>query len=137
MDKRNQIVNEPLLCRTQRRHRRSGVALLMALFVMTLASALVVATLDSQTLRYAALRNCVDWDRARYLAEAGIQHAFVFLEDDILWRKGIATTEFPIGSGQTYRVEVVDGADGTVTLTSVGNAGKFSRVLRATIKHGG
>ncbi|MEZ6087600.1 MAG: hypothetical protein R3C05_06165 [Pirellulaceae bacterium] len=119
------------------RSTRQGAALLFALFVMTLASTLVVATLDAQTTRYASLRNTVDWDRARYLSEAGLNHAFMELEQDIDWRTGIATTEFPSGSGLTYSVTVVDGPDGTVLIDSVGRAGTFSRRLQASVKHGG
>ena len=63
--------------RASHKHRaRRGAALLAALFVMTLASTLVVATLDAQMLRYAALRNTLEWDEARYLAEAGLNEAF-------------------------------------------------------------
>lgn len=119
------------------RSGRRGAALLMALFVMTLASALVVGTLDSQRMRYAALRNTVDWDRARYLAEAGLNDALSQLEADIDWRTGIATTEFPAGSGMTYSATVNDAAAGTVEVVAVGNAGTFSRRLRVTVKHGG
>ena len=116
---------------------RQGAALLFALFVMTLASTLVVATLDAQTTRYASLRNTVDWDRARYLAEAGLNHAFMELEQNIDWRAGISATEFPIGSGLTYAVTVTDGPNGTVLIDSVGRAGTFNRRLQASVKHGG
>ena len=116
---------------------RRGVALLMALFVMTLASTLVVAMLDSQTMRYAALRNTKNWDEARYLAEAGLNDALARLEKDIDWREGILATEFPVGGGSTYSVRVSDGPDGTVELSALGSAGNFTRHLHATIKHGG
>ena len=121
-----------------RRYRaRRGAALLIALFVMTLASTLVVATLDAQMMRYAALRNTLEWDKARYLAEAGLNDAFSQLEQDIDWRSGIRTTEFPAGSGSTYSVTVADGSHGTVEITAIGVAGNFTRRLQATIKHGG
>ncbi|MGB7345750.1 MAG: hypothetical protein WBD20_16155 [Pirellulaceae bacterium] len=123
--------------RTRRRRSRKGAALLFALFVMTLASTLVVATLDTQTMRYASLRNTFEWDESRYLAEAGLNDAFARLEQDINWREGIPTTEFPAASGHTYSVTLVDGADGTVEITAIGNAGNFSRRLQAIIKHGG
>lgn len=118
-------------------HDRRGAALLFALFVMTLSSTLVVATLDAQTMRYAALRNTRDWDEARYLAEAGLNHAFSELEQDITWRAGVLTTEFPAGSGLTYAVTVTDGTDGEVEINAVGTAGDFSRRLSVTIKQGG
>lgn len=116
---------------------RRGAALLLALFVMTVCSTLVVATLDAQMMRYAALRNTRDWDEARYLAEAGLNHAFSLLEQDIDWRDGIPTTQFPSGSVDTYTVSVSDGADGSVQIVATGTAGGFSRRLEATIKQGG
>lgn len=116
---------------------RRGAALLLALFVMTLASTLVVAMLDSQTMRYSALRNTKDWDEARYLAEAGLNDAFARLEQNIDWRDGILATEFPLGSGSTYAVTASDGPDGTVEIIATGTAGSFTRRLQAKIKHGG
>jgi type II secretory pathway component PulK len=123
----------------QRDHRnlRQGAALMMAIFVMAVASALVVSMLNTQMLRYSALRNTRDWDHARYLAEAGLHHAFSHLENDIDWRTEVPTTEFPIGSGHTYSASIRNGLNGTVIIDARGTAGPFSRVLTATVKHGG
>ena len=93
--------------------------------------------LDTQTLGYSSLRNTRDWDKARYLAEAGLHDAFSHLESNIQWRDGIATTEFPAGSGHTYSAVVTNGPDASVIVSATGNAGTFSRKLVATIKHGG
>lgn len=109
----------------------------MALFIMTLASSLAVAMLDAEMIRYMALRNTFEWDEARYLAEAGLNEAFAHLEQDIDWRNGIPATEFPAGSGYTYRVEVSDGASGTVDISATGTAGNFTRNLKVNIKQGG
>ena len=117
--------------------RRRGAALLLAIFVMTVASTLVIAVADTQTLRYAAQRNTRDWDQARYLAEAGLQHALSELETDINWRSGIPWTEFPVGSGNKYSATTSDGGNGAVIVESVGACGSFSRVLSVTLKHGG
>lgn len=116
---------------------RQGAALLMALFIMTIASALVVAIADSQSLRYSALRNTKQWDQSRYLAEAGLHEAMSQLEVDFTWRTGIVATEFPIGSGYRYEVSVRDGSDGEIIVESVGFAGGFTRSLSARIKQGG
>lgn len=131
----------PQLDRRNRSHdgpsKRRGAALLLALFVMALTSTLVVSMLDAEMFRYMALRNTFQWDEARYLAEAGLNEAFAHLEDDIEWRSGISATEFPAGSGNTYRVSVVDGSEGTVRLTAIGMAGSFTRTLDVTVKQGG
>ena len=92
-----------------RRFRR-GAAMMTALFVMTVSSVLVISIMDTETLQYSALRNTLDWDRARYLAEAGLQHALAELEADITWRTGISNTQFPAGSGNLYWATAVDGA---------------------------
>ena len=121
----------------QARNRRRGTAFMLALFVMVFTSMLVVSIVDTQTMQYAALRNSVDYDRARYLAEAGLQHALSFLEQDITWRAGLAGVEYPAGSGNRYSVTVTDGASGTLLLTATGNAGTFARTLQVSIKMGG
>jgi type II secretory pathway component PulK len=114
-----------------------GAAFMLALFVMAVCSLLIISILDTQTYQYSALRNTMDYDRARYLAEAGLQHALAFLEQDITWRAGLNNVEFPSGSGMTYSVVAADGANGTVVVTSTGNAGDFARRLQITLKMGG
>jgi type II secretory pathway component PulK len=127
--------------RPRQRHRRRGAAFLLALFVMLVTSILVVSIVDTQTLQFSALRNTRDYDRSRYLAEAGIAHALGILEQDWddqnLRDNGIPATEFPIGSGNTYSVTAADGANGTVILNSTGIAGEFTRQLQITVKQGG
>lgn len=116
---------------------RRGAALLLALFVMVVTSALVIAVMDTQQLQYATLRHTVDYDQARYLAECGIQHALSALENDITWRTGISSTEFPPGSGNHYSATVTDGAGGLVIIAAEGQAGSFTRRLQVTLKQGG
>lgn len=117
--------------------RRRGAALLFAIFVMTVASTLVVSMAQTQMMRYSALRNTRDWDDARYVAEAGLNHALSELEQDIDWRSGLPDTEFPAASGRFYSATAVDGPNGTVIVKVTGNSGTFTRQLTATIKHGG
>lgn len=123
------------------RRARHGAAFLLALFVMAVTSVLVITIVDTQTLQFAALRNTRDYDRSRYLAEAGVAHALGILEQDWddqdLRDDGIPATEFPIGSGNTYTVSVADGAMGTVIIDSTGVAGGFTRNLQITVKQGG
>lgn len=123
--------------RAIRRVKRPAVAMMTALFVMALTTVLVIGILDTQAAHYAALKNTADYDRARYLAEAGMAHAVAQLEQDITWRDGIATTEFPAGSGDTYAATVSDGPDALVIVTATGSSGTVTRRLQATIKHGG
>jgi hypothetical protein len=119
------------------RRLRRGAALLFALFVMTVASALAISMADSQSLRYASTRNTRQWDQARYLAEAGLNDALAQLEHDFDWRDGIGATEFPAGSRNNYQVSVRDGTGGEVLVESIGRSGGFTRTLVARLKQGG
>lgn len=118
------------------------MAFMLALFVMAVASTIVVAILDTQTLQYSSLRNSIDFDRARYLAEAGLHHALSVLESDfdISETTGfdISATEFPAGSGNTYLATIgALQADGTRLVTAQGTAGQITRKLEIQIKMGG
>lgn len=116
---------------------RRGAALLLALFVMTVSSVLVLAIVDSQSLRYTALRNTWQWDQARYLAEAGLHDALARLENDFGWRDGIEWTEFPSGSSNRYMAVLAEDSEGHVVITAIGASGNFTRTLGATVKQGG
>ena len=60
-------------------NRRRAAALLTAIFVMAVTSQLVISIVDTQVIQYSVLRNTLDYDRARYLAEAGIARAITEL----------------------------------------------------------
>lgn len=120
-----------------RHSARRGAALMMAIFVMTITTLLVLMICDTQTIQYAALRNTIDYDRARYLAEAGVQHALVLLESDIDWRGTVPNTEYPARSGEYYTVTVATGAGASVSISSTGIARDFSRTLSVIVKQGG
>lgn len=132
-----------MTCKINRpgRRKRNGAALMLAIFVMTVCSVLVISIVDTQMLQFSALRNTIDYDRARYLAEAGVAHALGILEQDwdsaTLRATGIAATEFPAGSGNTYTATVTDGANGTVVIAASGTAGVYTRSLQITVKMGG
>lgn len=116
---------------------RRGTALLAALFVMSVSSMVVLAILDSQTSQYAALRNTVAYDEARYLAEAGMAHGLALLENDITWRGTLSRTEFPRGSNRFYQTLIESGAGGTVIVTGTGESADFVRTVSVVVKQGG
>ena len=117
--------------------RRSGAALLATLFAMTVTSLIVIAILDTQISQYGSLRNTIQYDQARYLAEAGLNHGLSLLESDITWRGAVARTEFPVGSGRYYSATAVDGSDATVVVTGTGEAGAVVRTVQVVVKQGG
>jgi type II secretory pathway component PulK len=115
---------------------RQGTALLICLFVMAMSTALVMAVLDTQTLQMSALRNTGDYDKALYLAGAGVNHALALLEVDNTWRTGVGSTQFPSGSGNTYSATAAD-VGSTVVITGTGTAGSITRKLQITVTFGG
>lgn len=115
---------------------------MLALFVMAVTVMIVMTILDALTLQYSALRNTVDYDRARYLSEAGIQHALSALEVDYDLDDAagfaIPATELPVASGNTYQAFVGPiQADGTRIVTGQGTAGTVTRRLEIRVKMGG
>lgn len=123
--------------RSVRSSKRRGAALLTVLFIASVTTALLIGILDTQTLEYSGLRNTVDAERARYLAEAGIQHALAELEQDITWRAGYSNIAFPVGGSTTYSVSVSDAAGGALLVSATGVSGPISRRLEITLKQGG
>ena len=124
---------EQLPARRPRRAR--GTALLVCVFAMMIVSSLVVLTLDIQTTEMAITRNTLNYARALYAADAGIQHALAEFRADRTWRSGFPSpgVEYPSGSGCRYVVTVEDGMSGEVIVTSTGTVGGLSKSLRATI----
>ena len=116
---------------------RRGAALLASMFVMSAISMIVIGILQTETVQFAALRNTIDYDRARYLAEAGMNHGLSKLETDISWRGSINRTEFPAGSGEFYQALVENGVGGTVVVTGAGAVGDFARTVQVVVKQGG
>lgn len=116
------------------------MALMMALFVMAVCSMIVITILDTQTLQFTALRNTMDYDRARYLAESGVQHSLAFLEDDYdlagIDAYDIPWTNAPDGNSQ-YMADLSEGANGIVIIVAQGRSGNFTRRLEISVKMGG
>ncbi len=123
-----------------RGNSRRGAALMMALFVMMVCSMIVITILDTQTLQFSALRNTMDYDRARYLAESGIQHSLAFIEQDYdligIDKYDIPWTNAPDINNQ-YMADLSEGPGGTIIVSAQGRSGNFTRRLEITIKMGG
>lgn len=111
------------------------------MFVMAVTTVIVISILDTQTLQFSSLRNTLAYDRSRYLAEAGVQHALAILESNYdnpaLYTLGIANTAFPVGSTDSYSATVRQGPNGTVIIAGTGNSGAFTRRLEIVVKMGG
>ena len=108
----------------------------MTIFVVSIITVLVVSVYEMQLAQWAAVRNTGDYERALYLAGAAVHHALAEIESDADWRDGIASTEYPAGSGQTYSATVVEIAGGMVVVTGSGTTGEVTRKLQVTIDPG-
>lgn len=119
--------------RRQSLRRRRGAALLLCLFVIFIVTLMVVNVLDTTTLQLSAMRNTIEYERALYLANAGVHHAAALLEADSTWRGTISEGAFP--ADDTYSATAVDGPDiYTVVVISSGVAGEVTRNVTAVIE---
>ncbi len=115
-------------CKTTRR----GAALMFAMFIMAFMTLMVVNVLDTTTLELSALRNGMDYQRALFLANAGVHEAAAQLEADDTWIGTITNGAYP--ADDTYEAVAVAGANYTVIVTSKGVAGNATRTVQATIE---
>jgi Tfp pilus assembly protein PilX len=102
---------------TQRRSRR-GAALMICMFIIFLVTLLVVNVLDTLTLELSSVRNNIDYERALYLANAGVHAAAAEMEADPGWRGTVTDGSFP--SDDTYEATAVSGALGTAIIRARG-----------------
>jgi hypothetical protein len=116
---------------------RRGMAHLLCLFVMVLVSVMTIAMVNGSVSRWAGVRNAHEYDRAYYLAAAGVHQAIYELEQDTGWRGPITAAAYPVGSSDTMAATVVEEVDGTLTITGVGVAGSVTRKLSVNVSLGG
>lgn len=125
-----------MLCErtTQRDDSHSkGAALLLCLFVIFIVTVMVVSILDTITLQLSAVRNTADYERALYLANAGVHHATAMLEADDSWRGTVSEGTYP--ADDSYTATAVNGSDNyTAVVTASGSAGEIQRTVTALIE---
>lgn len=117
--------------RSARPAPRRGAALLMVLFVIFMVSAMVLNVLSTEVVQYSVTRNVMDYERALYLANAGVHHACTELINDSGWRGTVTDGSYP--GDDTYSATAANGTGSQVVITSVGVAGGATRTIEATI----
>lgn len=115
-----------------RRNQNRGAALLIVIFTVFMVSSLVLNMLDTVTQHQALARNVRDYERALYLANAGVHHACALLDADENWRGTVADGGYPADG--SYSTTAADGASGQVDITAIGVAGEATRTVQATIE---
>lgn len=118
--------------RFDRHGSRRGAALLFSLFIMAFMTLMVINVLDTTTLEMAALRNSMDYERALFLANAGIHEVAAQLEADSTWTGTITDGAYP--ADNTYQAVATSAANYAVTVESKGVAGDITRTVQAIIE---
>ena len=111
---------------------RRGAALLFCLFIMAFMTLMVVNVLDTTTLELSAIRNGMDYERALFLANAGVHEVAAQLEANDTWTGTITEGAFP--ADDTYEAIAIPGSNYTVVVTSKGVAGEVTRTVQAVIE---
>jgi hypothetical protein len=102
------------------------------MFIIFLVTLLVVNILDTLTLELSSVRNNIDYERALYLANAGIHAVAAEMEADPGWRGTIGDGAYP--ADDTYQATAVNGALGTAIVTGRGVSGSITRTVTATFQ---
>jgi Tfp pilus assembly protein PilX len=118
--------------RRRRPRNRRGAALMICMFIIFIVTLLVVNILDTLTLELASVRNNNNYERALYLANAGVHAVAAQLENDATWRGMITDGTYP--AEDTYQATAVNGSIGQCIVTSRGVAGEVTRRVVATFE---
>jgi Tfp pilus assembly protein PilX len=111
---------------------RRGAALLICLSIIFLVTLLIVNVLDTLTLELSSVRNNIDYERALYLANAGVHAVAAELEASPIWRGTITDGAYP--GHDTFSATAVDGPINTVVVTSRGVSGGITRTITASFQ---
>jgi Tfp pilus assembly protein PilX len=112
--------------------QRRGAALMFCMFLIFMVALLVISVMDATMLDLTGLRNSMDYERALYLANAGVHAVAAELEADANWRGVITDGSYP--ADDTYTAAAVDGAGGTVDVTARGVSGSITRTVVANFQ---
>lgn len=105
---------------------------MICLFIIFLVTLLVVNMLDTLTLELSSVRNNIDYERALYLANAGVHAAAAEMEANPAWRGTVADGAYP--ADDTYLATAVSGAVGTAVVTARGVSGSVTRTVTAVFQ---
>lgn len=104
------------------------ITIMLALFATFFVTLFAVAMWELMTTDLEIITNHTRSMQSLYIADAGIEDAIYNLRQDKNWNTGFTDKTFPLGSGSTYTVAVVDAPYGN-TLTSIGKIANFERKI--------
>jgi Tfp pilus assembly protein PilX len=105
---------------------------LVCLSIIFIVTLLVVHVYDTITLELSSVRNSIDYDRALYLANAGVHAVAAQLEQDPSWRGTVTDGSYP--ADDTYSATAASGSNGTAVVTSRGVSHSITRTITATFQ---
>lgn len=114
------------------RRQRRGAALLLCMFFICVVTLMALNIYTSITLEMSALRNTIDYDRALFLANAGVHQVAAQIEAAPTWTGTITDGSYP--ADDTYTASAVSGSNNTVVVTARGVSGGISRTVTATLE---
>jgi len=139
--------------------RRRGVALLLALLAVTVATMVAYSFVSAQSTTISISRNVTDQLQARYIAESGLRLAIAYIDREPDWRddqsNGTWVSDYSIAGG-TFTVvgedgedtdgdgvisqmaegdgDLADDAEDLLTLTATGKFGATSHIARVVVR---
>lgn len=115
------------------KHKQTGSALLLVVFLIALTAVMVMGTAHVNTEEIMLVQNQVNAADALTIAEAGLNHAFAEIRANSGWTKGFNNEKFNSGK---YTVKVVGSLPNrTITSESI-NSHKFIARAEADITIG-
>jgi Tfp pilus assembly protein PilX len=118
--------------RSRCRSSRRGAALLVCLSIIFIVTLLVVHIFDTITIELSSVHNNFDYERALYLANAGVHAVAAELEQDPSWRGTVTDGSYP--ADDTYSATAVSGSGGTAVVTSKGVSHSVTRTITASFQ---
>jgi Tfp pilus assembly protein PilX len=128
----SKCINHRQSARPGRPRQRRGAALLMCLSIIFIVTLLVVHVYDTITIELTSVHNNIDYERALYLANAGVHAVAAQLEQDPSWRGTLTDGAYP--GDDTYSATAVSAANGTAVVTSKGVSHAVTRTITATFQ---
>ena len=128
----------------RRARRQPGFALIVVLILVAMASILGVSYLFGASLHVTGATNLVAADRARYLAESGLEHSLYLLQTHPAALQA-SSSSAPLGpffvdaSNDTYTLYAAPGAgtDGLYTILATGRSGGMKQTASFTVYNSG
>ena len=95
-------------------HRQAGMAMALVLIAVGIAVMMGATFLATSTSATATVQIMADYNRARYIAESGVDQTFSYIQNSATWRTDRTEGDWIVNQsfgGGTYTVNVVDGID--------------------------